>query len=110
MWSRRVSESTRGARARRTYGTGYTASIAAVLDSTSTENPAPVEGRMIRSLEEGLAPGAPDQAREMMLGMIPSKRYGAAAEVASLMLFLASDESRYCTSGVYPVDGGMSAA
>ena len=42
--------------------------------------------------------------------MIPFKRYGAAAEVARLMLFLASDEGRYCTGGVYPVDGGMSAA
>ena len=75
----------------------------------NTVNPAPIEGRMIRSLEEGLAPGAPDQARQGLLGMIPFKRYGAAAEVARLMLFLASDEARYCTGAVYPVDGGMSA-
>jgi NAD(P)-dependent dehydrogenase (short-subunit alcohol dehydrogenase family) len=32
-----------------------------------------------------------------------------ADEVAPLMLFLASEESRYCTGGVYSVDGGMSA-
>jgi NAD(P)-dependent dehydrogenase (short-subunit alcohol dehydrogenase family) len=76
----------------------------------NTVNPAPIEGRMMRSLEEGLAPGAPDQARDALLGMIPSKRYGTAGDVARLILFLASSEGRYCTGGVYPVDGGMSAA
>ena len=75
----------------------------------NTVNPAPIEGRMIRSLEEGLSPGATEQARQYMLTMIPFGRYGDAAEVAGLMLFLASDESRYCTGGVYSVDGGMSA-
>jgi NAD(P)-dependent dehydrogenase (short-subunit alcohol dehydrogenase family) len=35
----------------------------------NTVNPAPIEGRMIRSLEEGLSPGAPDQARANVLGM-----------------------------------------
>ena len=75
----------------------------------NTVNPAPIEGRMIRSLEEGLSPGAPEQARASVLGMIPFGRYGVADEVARLMLFLASDDSRYCTGGVYPVDGGMSA-
>jgi NAD(P)-dependent dehydrogenase (short-subunit alcohol dehydrogenase family) len=36
-------------------------------------------------------------------------RYGTPEEVAQLLLFLASDESRFCTGGIYPVDGGMSA-
>ena len=75
----------------------------------NTVNPAPIEGRMIRSLEEGLAPGTPERAREQLLTMIPAGRYGTADDVARLMLFLASDESRYCTGGVYSVDGGMSA-
>jgi NAD(P)-dependent dehydrogenase (short-subunit alcohol dehydrogenase family) len=30
-------------------------------------------------------------------------------EVANLMLFLASANSSFCTSGVYMVDGGVSA-
>ena len=40
---------------------------------------------------------------------IPMGRYGTPEEVANLMLFLASDESSFCTGGVYPVDGGNSA-
>ena len=40
---------------------------------------------------------------------IPLQRYGDPEEVAKLMLFLASDESSFCTGGVYMVDGGRSA-
>ena len=37
-------------------------------------------------------------------------RYGLPEEVARMMLFLASDESAFCTGGVYTVDGGRSAS
>ena len=37
------------------------------------------------------------------------KRYGLPEEVARLALFLASDESSYCTGGVYMIDGGLTA-
>ena len=40
---------------------------------------------------------------------IPLQRYGDPEEVANLMLFLASDESSFCTGGVCMVDGGRSA-
>jgi NAD(P)-dependent dehydrogenase (short-subunit alcohol dehydrogenase family) len=36
-------------------------------------------------------------------------RYGLTADVANMMLFLASEESRFLTGGVYMVDGGMAA-
>jgi NAD(P)-dependent dehydrogenase (short-subunit alcohol dehydrogenase family) len=75
----------------------------------NTVNPAPIETRMMRSLEEGFAPGAAEQAKHDIATRVPLKRYGTPQEVAQIMLFLASDESRYCTGGVYMVDGGMSA-
>lgn len=74
----------------------------------NTVNPAPIETRMMRSLETGLAPADPDAARAAIAQRIPMQRYGAPQEVADLMLFLASDDSRYCTGGTYTVDGGMS--
>ncbi len=75
----------------------------------NTVNPGPTETRMMRSLEEGFAPEAPAQAKEGFAMGLPLHRYGAPEEVSQLMLFLASDESSYCTGGVYMVDGGMSA-
>lgn len=74
----------------------------------NTVNPAPIETRMMRSLETGLLPGQPDVAKEVITQRIPMQRYGTPQEVADLMLFLAGDDSRYCTGGTYTVDGGMS--
>src|SRR5260221_9296038 len=71
--------------------------------------PGPTETRMIRNIEEGRSPGAPEKARATILSGLPLKRYGTPAEVASVMLFLASDESSICTGGVYLADGGRSA-
>lgn len=75
----------------------------------NTVNPAPIETRMMRSLEEGFAPGSAEQAKQRIVATVPLQRYGSPQEVAQVMLFLASDESRYCTGGVYMVDGGISA-
>jgi NAD(P)-dependent dehydrogenase (short-subunit alcohol dehydrogenase family) len=80
----------------------------------NTVNPAPIETRMMRSLEEmrtSQATGATtvEQVKEVYATRIPLRRYGNPEEVARLMLFLASDESSYCTGGVYMVDGGSSA-
>jgi NAD(P)-dependent dehydrogenase (short-subunit alcohol dehydrogenase family) len=71
--------------------------------------PGPTETRMIRNIEESRSPGAPEKAREILLAGLPLKRYGTAAEIANVMLFLASDESSICTGGVYAADGGLSA-
>lgn len=40
---------------------------------------------------------------------IPVQRVAQPNEVTNLVLFLASDESSYCTAGEYVVDGGISA-
>ena len=75
----------------------------------NTVNPAPVDTRMMRSLEKGFEPDDPGRAKEMVSAMVPLQRYADPVEVARIMLFLASDESSYCSGGVYMVDGGMTA-
>ena len=75
----------------------------------NTVNPSPIEGRMMQSLEEGFAPGAADQVKQDIIASIPAGRYGTPEEVANLVLFLASDESSYCSGGVYVIDGGRTA-
>jgi NAD(P)-dependent dehydrogenase (short-subunit alcohol dehydrogenase family) len=36
-------------------------------------------------------------------------RLGQPSDVEGLAVFLASDDSAYCTGGVYPCDGGLTA-
>jgi len=75
----------------------------------NTVNPGPIETRMIRALEQGYNPGDPRGAREQALATTPMGRYGTPDEVASMMLFLASDESSHSTGCTYMVDGGRTA-
>jgi NAD(P)-dependent dehydrogenase (short-subunit alcohol dehydrogenase family) len=72
--------------------------------------PGPIDNRMIRSLEAQFSPDDPGLANENMKAHTALKRYGTNEEVARLALFLASDESSYCTGGVFPIDGGYTAA
>lgn len=74
----------------------------------NTVNPAPVEGRMMRSIEEGAAPGAASEIKQALETRIPLGRYARPEDIASMMLFLSSDEASFCTGGVYMVDGGNS--
>jgi NAD(P)-dependent dehydrogenase (short-subunit alcohol dehydrogenase family) len=52
---------------------------------------------------------ADEEIRASLTARAPMGRVGTAEEVANLVLFLASDESCYCTGGVYTVDGGVTA-
>lgn len=72
--------------------------------------PGPIENRMIRSLESQFSPEDPGRVSENLKAQIALKRYGTNEEVARLVLFLASDESSYCTGGVHAIDGGYTAA
>ena len=76
----------------------------------NTVNPGPVATRMLRSLESSAAPGREDEMRKAAATRIPLGRHAAADDVARTMLFLASDDSAYCTGGMYSVDGGLSAS
>ena len=81
----------------------------------NTVNPAPIETRMMRSIEEMRVAALDDTsvtvelAKQSFADRIPLQRYGDPTEVARVMLFLASDDSSFCTGGVYMVDGGRSA-
>ena len=44
---------------------------------------------------------------DRVLRMVPLGRTATALEVANVVLFLASDESSYCTNGEFAVDGGL---
>lgn len=71
-------------------------------------NPGPLDSKMMSALERGGSPQAPEKARALMLRKVPMARYGTFSEVANMVLFLASDESSYCTGALFPVDGGTS--
>ena len=63
----------------------------------------------MRSIEELFSPGHAEEAKKKLERGVPMQRYGESAEVANLVLFLASDESSFITGSQYRVDGGMGA-
>jgi 3alpha(or 20beta)-hydroxysteroid dehydrogenase len=62
-------------------------------------------------LNEALAKSGQSAAQSSapFLRLIPMRRVGRSEEMAGIIAFLASDDSSYCTGGVFTVDGGMSA-
>ena len=70
-------------------------------------HPGPIENRMMRSLEQQGNPSDPSVVKGFYEAMIPFGRYGANEEIAKLALFLASDDSSYCTGSVFVADGGL---
>jgi gluconate 5-dehydrogenase len=50
-----------------------------------------------------------EQSREDILRLIPMNRLGEEGDIKGLIVFLASEASRYITGQVIPVDGGWSA-
>lgn len=50
-----------------------------------------------------------DAERTRLENMVPLGRIGTPEDLVGIAVFLASDESAYCTGGVYMADGGMTA-
>ena len=70
--------------------------------------PGPVHTRMITSLEEQVAAAGTDIAARFR-AQIPIGRYAEADEVADLVVFLCSDQSRSINGAQYVIDGGRTA-
>jgi NAD(P)-dependent dehydrogenase (short-subunit alcohol dehydrogenase family) len=51
----------------------------------------------------------PDAFMAGLRARSPMARLGQPAEIASMILYLASDESSFATGGMFTVDGGMTA-
>lgn len=73
-------------------------------------HPAPVDNRMMRSLEEGFAPGQGEEVKKGFEASIPMKKYATNEDIARGVLFLASDDSRFITGMKLVIDGGMTMA
>ena len=58
-------------------------------------------------IETDMTASVPDKAREAMVAQIPLGRAGTAQDIASAVVFLASDQAAYITGQVIHVSGGM---
>ena len=72
--------------------------------------PGPIDNDLMANVERNLGAGNEAAIRAWVAGRVPLKRFGSNEEVARLNLFLASEESSYCTGGAYTVDGGWSSS
>lgn len=73
----------------------------------NTVNPGVINTRMMRQIEENVAPGSAEAARSAYNEAVPMKRYGEPQEAANVIVFLLSDEASYVSSSSYTVDGGL---
>lgn len=82
---------------------GFTKSIARELGSRNITANVVAPGYIQTAMTEGL----PEAAREELTGGIALKRLGTVDDVASAVLFLASEEAGYITGHTLNVSGGL---
>ena len=91
----------------------YSASKAGVIGLTkSVARELASRGVCVNAIAPGfidteMTQAMPEEAQNGLKQMIPLGRMGEAAEVAKLVLFLASNDSNYITGQVISIDGGM---
>jgi NAD(P)-dependent dehydrogenase (short-subunit alcohol dehydrogenase family) len=81
--------------------------VAPLKIRVNTIHPSPVNNRMMRSIEEGYSSNNANDIKSLFEKVIPLKRYAEPIEIAKLVLFLASDNSRFITGTTLLIDGGM---
>ncbi len=82
---------------------GLTRAIAVEVASRSITVNAIAPGFIETPMTDPLSP----ELKEKMKSMIPLGRFGADKEIASAVVFLASDEAAYITGQVLAINGGM---
>jgi 3-oxoacyl-[acyl-carrier protein] reductase len=58
-------------------------------------------------IQTDMTSGFPEKYRDRLLESIPVGRFGTSDEVAGVVLFLVSEESKYITGEVIQIDGGL---
>ncbi len=72
--------------------------------------PGHIDTRMARDLTAQINPDDPEGVFASVSASVPyGKRYGTAAEVASLVMWLLSDESEYVSGALHLIDGALNA-
>lgn len=89
----------------------FTRDMAIELGPTGVRVNCVCPGVIATPMMERWTQSMPDQAeaQEMLRGTMPIGRLGQASEVASAILFFASDDSTLCQGSVLSVDGGFTA-
>jgi len=89
---------------------GFTKSIASDYIKNNIRCNTIAPGTVHTPSWEGRVQAAKDpvQAKKDFIARQPMGRIGTPEEVASLAVYLASDESDFVTGIVHPIDGGMS--
>ena len=82
---------------------GMTRSIARELASKQVTANCVAPGFITTDMTDVLPP----QIKDKVLEIIPLRRFGNVADIASMVAFLASEKASYITGQVIAVDGGM---
>jgi 3-oxoacyl-[acyl-carrier protein] reductase len=82
---------------------GFTKSVAKELASRNVLVNAVAPGYVATELTRGIS----EEAKKYLMDNIPLGRLGQGSDIASAVLFLASDLASYITGQVLVVDGGM---